>query len=123
MMQKGANKMLKKAQTIWRPKTVLLILAMMMMMGIVSSVAAAPEGQPFGTERTHELFSEKMASPSVIIMHYDANGHPTGRLHYLTIDEYYAIIDALLTSGYPLSPQNVDCMGHRMRGDDCPLWP
>lgn len=118
--------MLKKAQTIWQAKVFLMMAAMLLLIGIVGTVAAAPEAQPAthaAHEHTQDLFSERMASPYVIIMHYNDNGNPTGRLHRLSLDEYYAIIDALLASGHSLSPQNVDCMGHRMRGDDCNLWP
>ncbi|MCL4262015.1 MAG: hypothetical protein KJ069_02310 [Anaerolineae bacterium] len=116
--------MLEKVQLIWKPKVWLMMAAMMLLLGVVGSVAAATEVQSSiqgAQEHTRGLSPEIMAS--VIIMHYGPNGNPTGRLHNLTIDEYYAIIDALLASGHSLSPQNVDCMGHRMRGEDCNLWP
>lgn len=121
----------KKAKVLGRPKMWVLLMAMMVLLGFAGSAAAAPEidASPHtafpaaGYEQDRLWAAERLASPSIYIMHYDRNGNPTGRLHQLTIDEYYAILDALIASGHDPSPQNIDCMGHRMRGEDCPLDP
>lgn len=127
----------KKVQNIRPSKFSLIVIAMLLMLGLVGSAMAAsqpevlahqPEGlahtvhEASGHDHSETLFSGGGASPNMIIMHYNENGNPTGLLHSLSIDAYYAILDALLASGHDPSPQNIDCMAHRMRGGNCPLW-
>lgn len=114
--------MLKKnVQRVWQSK-ILLVLAVMLMMGVITSTAAAAESETvLSTTLSETLAGDDFSD--VIIMHYNRWGAPTGKLHNISIDLYNAIIDALLASGYPISPQNIDCMAHRMHGEDCFLNP
>ena len=118
----------QKAARSRKPKVIFFMVAMVMMLSMVVSAAAAPlEAQPHAALATedHSLIqtSENLSAQEMLIMHYNWRDNPTGWLHSITIDQYYAILDALMTAGYPASPHNIDCMNHRMRGGDCDLNP
>lgn len=103
----------------WNSK-ILLMLALLFMLGLVSSTVAASQSDMAQTAVVHEHHDGEIASnqepPKWQLMHYDRNGNPTGHLHGLTIDEYYAVLDAVLTAGGDPSPQNMDRMYDQMFG-------